>query len=238
MKINEIETKIDEIHSKFAKEKDGGEAFISELSKEFKQYSFIDKQTIDDFLISKITENTSTYKSMVLPLIVEMEAFELAPRIFEAYSCNSKDENADWEFKVISTLFILKYKEPQEYYFNIIKKYITSKNDQRTAFILSVLYCYVNSERAIDFLSDYFCKHLVSHNSEMLDFLQSRIGFLIYHFSTSPNNYLTRLIQKTGSINKLSGKLLEEIVQKSSIQNSDYENNYIENNLIYLVDPE
>lgn len=207
-----ITEKINELRQHFINEKDGGRSFIAALSKELNHYDLNQRKQIIEFFIQELQYDKNGMRGLALPVLEDMEATEAAPFIYETYLYFLKDKDEKWEKEVITTLLKLRYKEPQEFYSYYIDKYFNKNPDNGYIFFLGILYCNVNPIKALDLLSDYFCKHLIVPNKEMVLFFENRMGFLFNYFIKNPVDYIPDLLKQTARKNKEAGLRLKEIM--------------------------
>ena len=207
-----ISKKINEIHQQFVNEKDGGRAFIAALAKEFNSYEVNYRKEVIDFFVQELQVNASGMRSLVLPVLEDMEANEAAPNIYETYLNFLKNDDEKWEKEIVETLIKLRYKEPKELYSSYIDKQLSKNKDDGYIFFLSVLYCRVDPNKALNLLSDYFCKHLAVPNETMVEFFKNRMGFLVGYFSKNPTDYISELIEQTAKKNRGVAIRLKEIM--------------------------
>jgi hypothetical protein len=206
-----IISQINSTEQHFINEKDGGRAFIAALAKEINQYSLQDRKNVIDFLIHELQTDENGMRRLVLPLLEDMDATEAAPEIFGTYlNFLIKDEDI-WEKRIVTTLFLLRYTEPQAFYLKYAEKYIAEKPDNGYNFFMGVLYCRVEPNKGINILSDYFCRHLKVPDNDMVAFFRNRLGFLVINFSKNPHDHTIRLIRETVSKNREAGIRLKEI---------------------------
>ena len=204
--------KINEIRQQFINEKDGGRAFIVALVKKFNKYGPNQRTQVIEFFIRELQIDKNGMKPFALPVLEEMDAREAAPLIYEIYLHFLKSSDEKWEKQIVETLIKLRYTEPKELYSNYIDKYISKKEDDGYIFFFGVLYCRVEPNKALNILSDYFCKHLAAPNEKMEAFFKNRMGFLVGHFSKNPIDYIPELIKQTVKKNREVGLRLKEIM--------------------------
>lgn len=207
-----IVERINKIRQQFINEKDGGRVFIKALAKEFGNYDINQRNQVVDFLIRELQVNINGLRFLVLPVLEDMDAKEAASRIYETYLNYLKNDDVKWEKAIVTILFQLRYTEPEDFYSNYINKYIKNKVDNGYIFFLGVLYCRVNPPKALDLLSNYFCKHLKIPNQDMVLFFENRMGFLFNYFTENPVDYIPELIKRTADKSKISGSRLKEIM--------------------------
>ncbi len=213
MEIKDIRRIIIEFTEEYRNSKDGGNSFVRNIAKEFNSYSEKDRKTAIDFLVDELQKTNYDDISLIsIDILGEMRAYEAAKCIYDLYNnylINKKD--FDWEKYIIGILLTLRYDEADSLYTKHIRKF-EEKPDNGYLFFLGVLYCRANKRKGMDFLSDYFCKHITNSNREMLDFIENRMGYLIINFIDISEDYVLEIIKQTIIKNRSVGLQLKDAI--------------------------
>ncbi|MDD2797648.1 MAG: hypothetical protein PHV20_03550 [Bacteroidales bacterium] len=214
MNETEIKNKIGVFINSYTNSKDGGNSFVINIAKEFNSYKAKDRKKVIHFLINELQKQDYEEINLVwIDVLGEMRAFESAIYIYALYNnfLIGKDD-FDWEKYIVRILLILRYKEADELYIRHFENHKNAMGNNGYLFFLGVLYCRANKNRGIDILADYFCKHLVLPDIEMIHFFENRMGFLIQNLIEISTEYIIDLIRKTASKNQIVGYRLKSII--------------------------
>jgi hypothetical protein len=206
-----IISKIHEIRKPYGLMKTSGREYMAVLAQEFNNFNIYDRADVIQFFLNEIQFNYKGMRDFALDVLQAMDVRDAASKIYAIYLSTLISDKEEWEERIVDTLMSLRFNGANKLYSDFISKRLKIE-DRGSNFFLFVLYCRVNPKKAINLLSDYFCKNLESEVNNKEAFFKNRMGSLFYDFQKNPEDYTKELLTQTSKRSRIVARKVKDIM--------------------------